>query len=913
MTKAPMLRSILVIAALLTISLAATPARAATYTWNGGGATWSSSSTWWNSPIVATPWDSTNGTGSVADFVQGSDTPVVSGNVYVNGIQFDNTANITGGTINLVTAAGSTFSTPTITMNATSGTIGSLLAGSAGLVENGTGILTLTANNTYTGGTTINSGTLVRDVTNLSGGLNLNANTIASSGTMAINNGAAGGIDSVSLGGGSVAGAGTIAKTGSGYTEFYLTSFSGFTGQISVQAGTLGFNNISSYPANSPINLDIAGGAAFDLRNSNVYINNLTDLGVVGSSFPGNATLVVGNANGSSTFGGVIQNVINYTGYTAGGVVSLQKTGTGGFTLSGSNTYTGNTTVSGGTLNVAAAGILSNAGNINTQGGILTISGTVTQATNHYFGIGSGLSGTSGTTNINSGAVVNLGGNAVLIGGTTNNSQTGIGTFNINGGIVNVGATSGNGGGTDNNNIWINPYGTAGTSTLNLNGGTLSTARTIANGSGASSVVNFNGGTLQAAAAINIAVNTANVNAGGAIIDTQANNVNLTQTLVHGTGTPDGGLTKLGTGTLTLSTNASTFTGNVTISGGTVVLNTGGLNTNATTSGLGNPQTAGRLITVGSGATLSFTAHDVFGNAASTPAVQLVVNAGANAVTDGHLITLGPLALGGGTMTAANGSGIGYGYNLNGTVTVTGGTSTMTSSGGSTFYLNDNGTYVTTFDVAAASTLQVPGVLRNNWNGNASGLTKTDSGLMVLAGSNTYTGGTNINGGVLSLGNTGALSSVGTISFGGGTLQFTASNTTDYSSRFNTAANQAYNIDTNGQSVTVGTALTSSGGSLNKLGGGTLFLSVADTYNGNTLISAGTLQLGNNLALQNSALDTTGTGTLAFSSGINTPTLGGLTGANNLTLPANVTSLTLNLGSGVTQSYSGPWAAPRRA
>ena len=42
-----------------------------------------------------------------------------------------------------------------------------------------------------------------------------------------------------------------------------------------------------------------------------------------------------------------------------------------------------------------------------------------------------------------------------------------------------------------------------------------------------------------------------------------------------------------------------------------------------------------------------------------------------------------------------------------------------------------------------------------------------------------------------------------------------------------------------------------------------------------------------------------------MASGVNTPTFGGLAGPKNLTLPANVTALTLNLGSGVTQTYSG--------
>ena len=67
----------------------------------------------------------------------------------------------------------------------------------------------------------------------------------------------------------------------------------------------------------------------------------------------------------------------------------------------------------------------------------------------------------------------------------------------------------------------------------------------------------------------------------------------------------------------------------------------------------------------------------------------------------------------------------------------------------------------------------------------------------------------------------------------------------------------------------------------------------------------GTLQLGNNLALQNSAFDTTSPGVLAFAAGVTTPTFGGLTGAGSLSLSSPITSLTLNLGSGVTQSYSG--------
>src|SRR5207237_1464727 len=85
----------------------------------------------------------------------------------------------------------------------------------------------------------------------------------------------------------------------------------------------------------------------------------------------------------------------------------------------------------------------------------------------------------------------------------------------------------------------------------------------------------------------------------------------------------------------------------------------------------------------------------------------------------------------------------------------------------------------------------------------------------------------------------------GNITIRGSTHQYSASNTFDYSSRFSSALNQAYSIDTNSQNVTFASPLTSSGGSLTKLGSGALTLSGTNTYTGATTISAGTLQLGN--------------------------------------------------------------------
>ncbi|TAE73055.1 MAG: hypothetical protein EAZ84_13530 [Verrucomicrobia bacterium] len=91
--------------------------------------------------------------------------------------------------------------------------------------------------------------------------------------------------------------------------------------------------------------------------------------------------------------------------------------------------------------------------------------------------------------------------------------------------------------------------------------------------------------------------------------------------------------------------------------------------------------------------------------------------------------------------------------------------------------------------------------------------------------------------------------------------------------------------------------------SLTKSNVSTWELSNANTFSGKTLVSGGTLKLTNNLALQNSAFDTSGAGTLDTTT-INTPTFGGLTSATNYTLSSNVTSLTLNPSSG-TQTYTG--------
>ena len=90
---------------------------------------------------------------------------------------------------------------------------------------------------------------------------------------------------------------------------------------------------------------------------------------------------------------------------------------------------------------------------------------------------------------------------------------------------------------------------------------------------------------------------------------------------------------------------------------------------------------------------------------------------------------------------------------------------------------------------------------------------------------------------------------------------------------------------------------------------GTVNLSNANTFTGDTkVVTAGKLALSNNLAIQNSAFDTSGAGTLTLS--VTTPTFGGLKGGTDLATAistgySGMTALTLNPGTAVTDTYSG--------
>ena len=224
-----------------------------------------------------------------------------------------------------------------------------------------------------------------------------------------------------------------------------------------------------------------------------------------------------------------------------------------------------------------------------------------------------------------------------------------------------------------------------------------------------------------------------------------------------GTISGTGSVTKEGAGTLVLTNRANSFTGNVTVSGGTV--STGTSYGGSTNSYLG-AASGSRTITVSGGATLNFLANNQFGGSGKTAATipTVVVNGATLSATRFNILGNVTLANGAALTQSSTDSGIYQGYEfLGGTVTVSGsGAATISTGNGKGNHLA--GGLTTTFLVAETTgdagvdlTVSAPLLDGSGDYAGAGALCKDGPGTMVLAANNTYTGNTTIAGGVLEL------------------------------------------------------------------------------------------------------------------------------------------------------------------
>jgi autotransporter-associated beta strand protein len=310
-------------------------------------------------------------------------------------------------------------------------------------------------------------------------------------------------------------------------------------------------------------------------------------------------------------------------------------------------------------------------------------------------------------------------------------------------------------------------------------GGTTISDGTLSFDNGALSVtgsITMNGGTLQwyGLNTQDISARLAFVSGKTATFDTNGNAVTLASQLNAGTSAL---VVKAGIGSLTLSSTANNYTGDITVSTGTLNTGTVAGAPAGLTGYLGNASVAGRTITVSTGATLQLNNNDVFGNQTNGGTLpSIVVNGGTVNAT--RYNRLGNVTLNGGILSqSATDLGDYNGYQFTGSVTVGGSAaSTISSPTAKPNHLGAN----TIFDVANATLdanpdLIVSAILRNESGGYATapgGLTKTGVGTMQLTAVNTYTGATTINNGVLELASTGVITTASAISTTAATATF---------------------------------------------------------------------------------------------------------------------------------------------
>ncbi|MCW6817122.1 autotransporter-associated beta strand repeat-containing protein [Salmonella enterica] len=299
----------------------------------------------------------------------------------------------------------------------TGGTFDNAISGSGQVVKSGDETLTLSGSNTYTGGTTINDGTLIATSVDALGSGDVTDNAV-----LELNTG--GTFDNA------ISGSGQVVKSGD--KTLTLSGANSYTGGTTINDGTLVATSVDALgtgDVTDDATLELNTGGDFDnaiggsgnvvksgadtltLSGSNTYTGGtlISDGTLVASNVDALGTGdVTDNATLELNTGGDFDNAISGRG-------QVVKSGDKTLTLSGANTYTGGTTINGGTLvasNVEAlgSGDIDNYASLqlNASGQFVTANLTTHDNATTAIGAGSALRANTLTQEANSTLAVHL-------------------------------------------------------------------------------------------------------------------------------------------------------------------------------------------------------------------------------------------------------------------------------------------------------------------------------------------------------------------------------------------------------------------------------------------------------------------------------------------------------------------------